>query len=196
MALFKRKSKEAKTSDTNKVPKEVQDYYQAERREHLGMAWLLAFVSLIVTMAVVVGLFFGGRWAYRKLAKKQAQPSTSQTATSTSKSQPKTSPKPANQNPAPTKTTPPATTTQPSQTATPATPKPNQTTTPTPVTTTSPTPQTSTPATQPAKPATSNSSQNLSNTGPGNTVAVFVGVSAVATIAHASYRKRKLNNEA
>jgi len=56
-----------KTTDTTDVPKEVQDYYQSERREHVGVAWLLALGTLLLTMALAVGLFFGGRWVYRTL---------------------------------------------------------------------------------------------------------------------------------
>jgi len=56
-----------KTTDTTDVPKEVRDYYQSERREHMGVAWLLALGTLLLTMALAVGLFFGGRWVYRTL---------------------------------------------------------------------------------------------------------------------------------
>lgn len=51
-----------------KVPAEVQEYYDAERRQHSGIAWLIAFLSLLLTVLVAAGLFFGGRWVYRKLA--------------------------------------------------------------------------------------------------------------------------------
>lgn len=53
---------------TGTVPTEVQEYYDAERREHIGVAWLIALLSLAVSIAVFAGLFFGGRWAYRKIA--------------------------------------------------------------------------------------------------------------------------------
>ncbi len=179
MALFKRKSKAADDGTDNKVPQEVKDYYQAERREHLGMAWLLAFVSLIVTMAVVVGLFFGGRWAYRKLANKQNQPSSGQTAITTSKpkSRPKSTSKPNTQKSTPTTTTP-QVTNKPIQTTTPSTPVTSQPTNPAP---------------QPSPTTTSPPAQNLTNTGPGDTLAIFLGVSAVATLLHASYLRRKLS---
>ncbi len=64
-----------KTTD-KKVPEEVQQYYDAERRQHMGIAWLIAFLSLVVTVLVASGLFFGGRWAYRKLANKNPKPPT------------------------------------------------------------------------------------------------------------------------
>lgn len=59
---FRRKPEE---SDT--VPAEIQEYYDAERRERRGLAWLLAAGTLLVTIGIVVGLFYGGRWAYRQV---------------------------------------------------------------------------------------------------------------------------------
>jgi cytoskeletal protein RodZ len=58
---FNRKKKE---SD---LPKEVQDYYQAEKRERVGVAGLLAVATLLVTVVLAIGLFFGGRWLYRAI---------------------------------------------------------------------------------------------------------------------------------
>ena len=52
--------------NTEDVPQEVQDYYQSERRERAGVAWLLAFGTLLLTIALAIGLFFGGRWVYRE----------------------------------------------------------------------------------------------------------------------------------
>lgn len=71
------------------VPSEIQEYYQAEQRERMWVAWLLAFVTLVVTVGVVLGLFFGGRAIYRKVTHKtkpvatvnQPQPQTSSTKT-------------------------------------------------------------------------------------------------------------------
>lgn len=62
---FRRKQQQ---STDIEIPREVQEYYQAEKRERVGIAWLLAFGTLVVTVAVIVGLFFGGRWVYRKVA--------------------------------------------------------------------------------------------------------------------------------
>lgn len=60
MALFGRKQ-----SNVASVPQEVREYYQSERRERAGVAWLLALGTLAVTLLLAVGLFFGGKWAYR-----------------------------------------------------------------------------------------------------------------------------------
>lgn len=65
MNLFNRRNK----VDPN-LPPEVQAYSQAERRERMGVAWLFGIVSLIVTLVLITGLFFGGRWVYRKIARK------------------------------------------------------------------------------------------------------------------------------
>lgn len=61
MALLNRKNK-------TDVPAEIQEYYQAERRERTGVAWLLAFGTLIVTILLAAGIFFAGRWTYRQIA--------------------------------------------------------------------------------------------------------------------------------
>ncbi len=47
------------------LPAEVQDYYQAEKRERTSVASLLAIGTLLVTIVIALGLFFGGRWVYR-----------------------------------------------------------------------------------------------------------------------------------
>ena len=59
MALFRRKK------DQEILPDEVKDYYKAEQRDRMGMAWLVAVGGFLVTVAIVVGLFFAGRWAYQ-----------------------------------------------------------------------------------------------------------------------------------
>ncbi len=61
MALFRRKT-------TDSVLPEVDEYYQAERRDRGWLAWLLAFLSVAVVVFLIIGLFLGGRWAYNKLA--------------------------------------------------------------------------------------------------------------------------------
>lgn len=60
MAWFNRRKQ-----NTDVLPQEVREYYQTERREKSGMAWLLAVGTLLVTFIIAAGLFFGGRWAYR-----------------------------------------------------------------------------------------------------------------------------------
>jgi|AntRauTorckE6833_2_1112554.scaffolds.fasta_scaffold01909_9 hypothetical protein len=59
MQLFKRKKQD------EVLPDEVRDYYKAEQRDRMGMAWLLAAGAFLATIAIVIALFFGGRWVYR-----------------------------------------------------------------------------------------------------------------------------------
>lgn len=60
MALFKRKK-----TDKAVLP-EIEKYYNAEKRERAGLAWLLALTSVAVVALLIIGAFFGGRWVYRK----------------------------------------------------------------------------------------------------------------------------------
>ena len=58
MAIFRRRK--------NQTISELEDYY-ANRNNRTGMAWLMAFISLLITVAVSAAIFFGGRWVYRSL---------------------------------------------------------------------------------------------------------------------------------
>jgi len=62
MALFKKKT-------TTQIP-ELQDYYATQKTDNTAVAWLLALLSLVVTAVIVVGLFVGGRFVYRKITNK------------------------------------------------------------------------------------------------------------------------------
>lgn len=55
----------SRRQDVTSVPEEIREYYQTERRERTGIAWLLALGTLIVTVVVAMALFFAGRWIYR-----------------------------------------------------------------------------------------------------------------------------------
>src|SRR3990167_1385362 len=65
--------------DEEQVPPEVQEYYKTERRERLGLAWLLALATLFATVAVVLGLFFGGRWVIRQIGGDDKKPVATET---------------------------------------------------------------------------------------------------------------------
>lgn len=79
-----------KKSETTTIP-ELQDYYATKKKDNTGLAWLLAFASLLVTVAILVALFMGGRWLYRTITgddkKEQVttteQKPTTETATTT-----------------------------------------------------------------------------------------------------------------
>ncbi len=147
------------------VPEEVKEYYQAEKRERLGMAWLLALATFFAVVIVVIGLFMGGRVVYHHFGSKN-KTATTQTTQATDQTNDSGSGSSSNSG----STTPPAA-------STPAAPAPQ--TTPAPTT---PTPTTPAPATTNPK---------LVNTGPGDVVAIFVGISAAAAAAYHIVSNRK-----
>lgn len=61
MAIFKRRK--------NQTVAELEEYY-ASKQTRTGMAWIMAAISLLITILVVSALFFGGRWIYRSLTDK------------------------------------------------------------------------------------------------------------------------------
>lgn len=63
MALFGKRNKQR-----DDVPEEIQEYYDAEESDRTGVAWLLAFATLVVTILLAAGIFFAGRWTYHKIA--------------------------------------------------------------------------------------------------------------------------------
>jgi cytoskeletal protein RodZ len=67
MALFNKKT----TTVSTNIP-ELQEYYASQSTESNAKAWFLAIGTLLVSIAVLGGLFFGGRWVYRKATKKKA----------------------------------------------------------------------------------------------------------------------------
>ncbi len=168
--------KRNKSSDNEaSVPPEVTQYYESERRERVGVAWLLGLVTLLATIAVVFVIFFGGRWTYRKL---------------THKNNPKPIPTVVNKTPASTPTTPKASSSQSSNTS----PTPPATS-PAPATTTGP--QTSSATTQTPSPSTTTTTPTvavngkLANTGPGDVVAIF----GFTTIAGTLFYNRRYRHQ-
>ena len=66
MKLPWRKNSEPKID--NGLPPEMQQFYDAKRKERTSVAWVLAFITLVVTVVLAFGSFFAGRWVYRKIA--------------------------------------------------------------------------------------------------------------------------------
>ena len=171
---FKRRKK----SSTNSIPTEVKDYYDSEHRERVGLAWLIAFMSLVLTVAVIVGMFFGGRWAYRKIAGNDNKAVTAVPATNP----PKLIPGPSqNTNKTQTKST-----------STPKTPS----TTSTPKSSSATNSNSSAGRSALVPPPTSNprriSVTKLTNTGPGNLLAIFAATTIAGMLIHQSYTRRKI----
>jgi hypothetical protein len=74
MALF-RKKKEQQTIA------ELENYYATGKKTSTVKAWIMAFLSLLVTVAVLAAVFLGGRWAYRTVTdRNDNSPSTTETA--------------------------------------------------------------------------------------------------------------------
>jgi len=53
--------------EKNPTIAELENYYAGQRtaKRRSGPAWLMAVLSLLLTLAIVAGLYFGVRWIYR-----------------------------------------------------------------------------------------------------------------------------------
>ncbi|MCX6725204.1 MAG: hypothetical protein NTX80_01515 [Candidatus Saccharibacteria bacterium] len=146
---------------------DAQNFYQEDKIERKSVAWLLTGVSMIATVAICLGVFFGGRAAYREFTSKKtetvATESTNTTFVSTN-SLPVT----------------------PTPSTTPIVTKPAPTPEPTPTPTPVPAPVT-TPSVQQTPVKT-----KLTNTGPGNILANFIAITTLATLSHYAYNCRRL----
>lgn len=136
--------------------------YDTPPRERNWMAWLLSLVTLLVTVAVIVGLFYGGRWVYRKATGNNNKQATTQNTPASTHEEDEDEndedePEESSGSTSSTSTTSP-------------TPSASQNT------------NTSTPA--PGSTTTSSTSGDLPETGPGDTVAIFVAVSLLGYLAH------------
>ncbi len=168
------------------VPSEVQEYYQAERRERAGVAWLLGLGTLAVTILLAVGLFFGGRWIYRKVTNND-RPTTANT---TNVNQPATE-----NTPKPPETSSTNTNRSASPPAAPVTPTPSPNTnssapsspsTPTP----SPTPA---PSAQPG--GRGQGGSDLPNTGPEHVIAISVATTLLGGLAHEAFIRHRTTHK-
>lgn len=117
-----------KKKGSDKVPADIQQYYQAERRERVGIAWLLGLATVVATLVVATGLYFGGRWIYRQIANRGAEQTTSQDETGSTTPQ---TPPGSSTSPTPGATPPPVTPTPPSPTQISPGPTPEPASTPT-----------------------------------------------------------------
>lgn len=170
------------------VPEEIQDYYQTERRERAGVAWLLAFGTLVVTILLAGLIFFGGRAAYRRFAGKD-EPERADVAQNEEQKQ-EGSTESANEENKPQENRPESNSGGQGQgnaaqgnnqnNPTPA-PSQNQNQNPTPTT----------PNPSPSTPAAGDASEDLPNTGPTSTVAIFFAVSILGYIIHRMYLKTR-----
>lgn len=174
MALFKRKEQV-----DQQVPLEIQEYYQAEKKERAGVAWLLALGTLAVTLLLATGIFFGGRWVYRKAMDKAPQTATTSEAEQSEDTKEEEEKKEdTSSSDADSSANAPGTATTNSPSS------PGTSTTPT--TTTPATPTTPSTTSQVASSSQTNR-DGLPSTGPGDVIAIFVIVSIAATLAHRTF---------
>ena len=162
MALFKRKQQVQ-----TQIP-ELQEYYATQKQSNTALAWLLAIGSLLVTIAIFVLLFLGGRWLYRELfSNDDSNTTTSQTDSNQNSSDQNTNQN-QTENTGNTQNTGSSTQNQPQTTAPQPGVSPNQT------------------------PAANQNSQaantTLPNSGPEHVVALFIGTTIIATVVY----RRKL----
>lgn len=54
---------------------ELEEYY-ANQNNRTAKAWLMAILSLVLTVAVLAGLFFGGKWLYNVIWNNDDTPAT------------------------------------------------------------------------------------------------------------------------
>lgn len=161
MALFRRKK-----ADQASVPAELQNYYQAEKRERTGVAWLLAIGTLIITVLIILGLFFGGRWVYRKVHHSKTITTASVQKNGSSKDIPSDSSAVSSGA---------STGTSSASTSTPSSSASSTTQNSSTSTTTSPAGSTT---------STGAASSNLPSTGPSDNLAIFAVVSVLAYVMH------------
>lgn len=170
MAIWPFNRKKKAESD---LPKEVQDYYQAEKRERVGVAGLLAVATLLVTVVLAIGLFFGGRWLYRAIfddsdtsddtsQQEQQQGEERSEGEQSEDAQPEQSGDQGDEGDETLPGTPESTPTTPTPTPTPAPTTP------------------STPPSSSGSSTTTTSPDSLVNTGPEDTAAIVVGVAAIS----------------
>ena len=147
---------------------DAQNFYQDDKIERKSVAWLLTGASMIATVAICLGVFFGGRAAYREFTSKKTETVATESTNTTfvaTNSLPITPPTP---------------------TTTPLVTKPAPTPEPTPTPTPVPAPVVTAPILQtPVK-------TKLTNTGPGNILSTFVAITTLATLLHYAYNRRRL----
>lgn len=147
------------------LPSEVEDYYKAEKRDRTGIAGLLVLGTFVITFFLALAVFFGARWAYRKYVTKDSVT---------------TSPVSINESGSAQNTPVPVGPADPSTGALIQGSKPAPTPPDAKITANS-NPAPSQPANRP-----------IPSTGPADSLAIFVAVSAIGAFAHRTYILRKI----
>ncbi len=166
-----------RNKDVSDVPAEFKEYYQTERRERTGMAWLLALGTLLITITLATLLFFGGRWLYRTVTNNDDNQNTEQIQGN--QGQVQNNPSEAT----------PEQATPDTGTSSTSTSTPNSPATSTESTTTAGSATPSTPSTNTQ--VAGSSTNPLPSTGPGDVVALFVATTVLASVAHFTVTTRR-----
>ena len=82
MAIFNRNKNEV----IEEVP-ELEQYY-AQRRTSGIWGWIMALITIALTVLIIIGLFYGGRWVYNQINDETTTTPTVNAPANTSTSQP------------------------------------------------------------------------------------------------------------
>lgn len=60
------------------APTAVKEYYQAGGKQQTWVIWLLSIATFIVTLLIVLGLFWAGRWVWNQVTEEDQPAQTTQ----------------------------------------------------------------------------------------------------------------------
>lgn len=147
------------------LPEEVQEYYASTSRQRVGIAWLLALATLVVTVLLTLGIFYGGKWVFNHF-RGNGEQATPVEVTQSPQNQAPQENQPANNQDAD------------QNAGTQTTPQTSQAPAQLPADQNEPTAAPSPSITQPV------TGKDVPNTGPGDVVAIFVVASVAGTLLH------------
>lgn len=121
---FNRNKNSADNLKDKVSPTAVKEYYQAAGNRQPWMVWLISIATFLITLIIVLLLFWGGRWVWNKIDNNDDNKATPATQTDKTEeeganNQPENNPTPSTSAPAPTPA--PAPAPQPTPTTTPST---------------------------------------------------------------------------
>lgn len=170
MAFWNRK----KSVENSELPEEVREYYASTKRSRFGAPWLLGLATLLLTLAIAVALYFAGKFVWEQFFTDEAEtPTTTEQTTVSEQSE------------------------QPSQSENNTSDNDNQTQTTSDQPQTLPADNNDNPEDEVSPSPSREASSQLTSTpetGPGDTVAIFVGTTLVAGLAYEILARKKVTN--